>query len=92
MERENCQKIKLLKLYELLCQETDEQHPLPTMNIGDRLAQMGMSYGVVLGLTYAFSGGELVIKLVVDLLLSILSYQVQMRWVFKKREVKEERA
>lgn len=56
------------------------------------LAQMGMSYGVVLGLTYAFSGGELVIKLVVDLLLSILSYQVQMRWVFKKKEVKEEKA
>ena len=43
MERENCQKIKLLKLYELLCQETDEQHPLTTMNIVDRLAQMGIS-------------------------------------------------
>jgi len=43
MERENCQKIKLLKLYELLCQETDEQHPLTTMNIVDRLGQMGIS-------------------------------------------------
>lgn len=43
MERDNCQKIKLLKLYELLCQETDEQHPLTTMNIVDRLARMGIS-------------------------------------------------
>ena len=43
MERENCQKIKLLKLYELLCLETDEQHPLTTMKIVDRLSQMGIS-------------------------------------------------
>lgn len=43
MARENCQKIKLLKLYELLRQETDDQHPLTTMNIIDRLAGMGIS-------------------------------------------------
>ena len=30
MAQDNCQKIKLLKLLELLLQETDEQHLLPT--------------------------------------------------------------
>ena len=41
--RENCQKIKLLKLYDLLRQETDEQHPLTTMQILEHLAAMGIS-------------------------------------------------
>lgn len=56
------------------------------------LAQMATSYGAVLVLTYAFKGGELIIKLIVDLLLSILSYQIQMRWVFKKKETKTKKA
>ena len=43
MKQENCQKIKLLKLYELLRQETDEQHPLTTMKIVERLGKMGIS-------------------------------------------------
>ncbi len=43
MARDNCQKIKLLKLIELLRQETDEQHPMKTMEIIERLAQMGIS-------------------------------------------------
>ena len=43
MAQDNCQKIKLLKLYELLRQETDEQHPMTTMTIIDRLAKMGIS-------------------------------------------------
>lgn len=43
MAQENCQKIKLLKLYELLRQETDEQHPMTTMTIIARLEQMGIS-------------------------------------------------
>ncbi len=43
MAQDNCQKIKLLKLLELLRQETDEQHPMTTMAIIDRLAQMGIS-------------------------------------------------
>ena len=43
MAQDNCQKIKLLKLYELLRQETDDQHPLTTMNIIDRLSKMGIS-------------------------------------------------
>lgn len=43
MAQDNCQKIKLLKLYELLCQETDEQHPLTTMKIIEHLNQMGIS-------------------------------------------------
>lgn len=37
MPRENCQKIKLLKLIELLRQETDEDHPLRTSEICNRL-------------------------------------------------------
>ena len=32
MAQENCQKIKLLKLYELLQQETDEEHPMKCYN------------------------------------------------------------
>ena len=43
MQKENCQKIKLLKLYELLQQETDEQTPLTTMSIITRLGEMGIS-------------------------------------------------
>ena len=43
MAQDNCQKIKLLKLYELLRQETDEQHPMTTMAIIDRLGKMGIS-------------------------------------------------
>ena len=43
MAQDNCQKIKLLKLYELLRQETDEQHPMTTMTIIERLGKMGIS-------------------------------------------------
>ena len=43
MDRENCQKIKLLKLTELLRQETDEEHPLTTAAICGSLAGMGIS-------------------------------------------------
>ncbi len=43
MEQDNCQKIKLLKLLELLRQETDENHPMTTMTIIDRLKEMGIS-------------------------------------------------
>ena len=32
MAQGNCQKIKLLKLYELLQQETDEEHPMKCYN------------------------------------------------------------
>lgn len=41
--RENRQKIKLLKLMELLQQETDELHPLSTNEICNRLNTMGIS-------------------------------------------------
>ena len=43
MAQDNCQKIKLLKLVELLRQETDEEHPLATMEICRRLDAMGIS-------------------------------------------------
>lgn len=43
MVQENCRKIKMLKLMELLRQETDEQHPLPTNEICSRLAEMGIT-------------------------------------------------
>jgi len=43
MASHNCQKIKLLKLMELLRQETDEEHPLVTNEICKRLADMGIS-------------------------------------------------
>ena len=40
MARENFRKIKLLKLLEMLRQNTDEQHPMPTSSIIAGLAQM----------------------------------------------------
>jgi len=43
MLKENCQKIKLLRLLELLRQESDEQHPLTTMTIIERLNSMDIS-------------------------------------------------
>lgn len=43
MPQENYQKIKLLKLLELLKQETDEQNPLTTNEICARLADMNIS-------------------------------------------------
>jgi len=43
MARENFRKIKLLKLLEMLRQNTDEQHPMPTSRIISSLAQMGIT-------------------------------------------------
>jgi len=43
VKSENCQKIKLLKLLELLRQETDEQHPMITNEICKRLNAMNIS-------------------------------------------------
>lgn len=43
MAQDNCQKIKLLKLLELLRQETDEQHPLPTNTLCAKLGAMGIT-------------------------------------------------
>ncbi len=43
MQRDNCQKIKLLKLVELLRQETDENHPLRTSTICERLNSLKIS-------------------------------------------------
>ena len=42
MPEENCQKVKLLKLMELLRQETDEHHPMTTEMICQRLAENGI--------------------------------------------------
>lgn len=42
MTKENYQKIKLLKLYELLYQNTDEEHPLSTAEICENLAKQGI--------------------------------------------------
>ena len=53
--------------------------------------QMAASYGAVLGLTLLSGGaGEAWWKLGVDLVLAIASYQVQMRWVFKRKKDKGE--
>lgn len=43
MKDNNCQKIKLLKLMELLRHETDENHPITTSDICRRLGEMGIS-------------------------------------------------
>ena len=54
------------------------------------LFQMGASYGLVLAFTSIFGGGELWIKLVVDLLLSLFSYRLQLTWVFKRKNEEKE--
>ena len=46
MAADNMQKIKLLKLYELLRKETDEQHPISRMQLCRRLNEMGISSNV----------------------------------------------
>lgn len=43
MAQENWQKIKLLKLVDILQKETDEQHPLTTTQLLSRLNDMGIS-------------------------------------------------
>ncbi|MBQ8374961.1 MAG: bifunctional glycosyltransferase family 2/GtrA family protein [Clostridia bacterium] len=48
------------------------------------LVQMGASYGLVLLFT-SMLGGAVWVKLIVDFCLSLISYQVQMHWVFKKK-------
>ncbi len=53
------------------------------------LVQMGLSYGFVFLFTYLFGGGEIFVKLVVDLLLSLFSYKIQQVWVFGKAEKNE---
>jgi dolichol-phosphate mannosyltransferase len=52
--------------------------------------QLFASYGLVLFLTLLIGGGEVIIKLIVDFILSLLSYQVQMKWVFRKKDVSNE--
>ena len=42
MTSENSRKIKLLKLWELLKSETDENHPMDTVEIIERLAKEGI--------------------------------------------------
>lgn len=54
------------------------------------LAQMSASYGLVLAFTSLFGGGEIFIKLVVDLILSLVSYRVQLVWVFRGKNEKTE--
>ena len=46
MAADNMQKIKLLKLYELLRKETDEQHPISRVQLCRRLNEMGISSNV----------------------------------------------
>ena len=43
---ENRQKIKLIKLYELLRKETDEDHPISRVELCRRLNDMGISSNV----------------------------------------------
>ena len=43
---EHMQKIKLLKIYELLSRETDENHPISRMELCRRLNEMGVSSNV----------------------------------------------
>lgn len=46
------------------------------------LGQMASSYGLVLLISSLLGGGEIFVKLFVDLVLSLLSYKIQQVWVF----------
>ena len=67
--QENWQKYKLLKLLELLRQETDEQNPLSTSQICNKLGDMGISC-------------ELTKDIAV---LNELGYEVMWNWVGKEK-------
>ena len=43
MPEENYQKIKLLKIMEILRQETDEEHPMTKVELAARLVAMNVS-------------------------------------------------
>lgn len=46
MPQENYQKIKLLKIMEILRQETDEEHPMTKAELCDRLISMNISCNI----------------------------------------------
>ena len=48
--------------------------------------QLITSYGLLTFFSVLFGGGEIVVKIIVDLSLALLSYQIQLRYVFKKKE------
>ena len=47
------------------------------------ICQLSISYSLVLALTAASGIDEVFIKMLVDAVLALFSYQVQLRWVFK---------
>lgn len=51
------------------------------------LVQLISSYGIVLLFTIVFGGEEIITKLITDLILALASYQIQLKWVFRKKEV-----
>lgn len=55
------------------------------------LVQMFASYGAVYGLTLLFGGGDVIVKLFVDLILSLMSYKIQQIWVFRKKHEKRKK-
>ena len=42
MFSQNATRIKLLKIWEILCQETDEEHPMESLTLIEKLAEMGL--------------------------------------------------
>ena len=42
MFSQNATRIKLLKIWEILCQETDEEHPMESLTLIEKLAEMGV--------------------------------------------------
>lgn len=49
-------------------------------------AQLFTSYGLVLFFSSIIGRGEVIIKLIIDLILALASYQIQLKWVFSKKE------
>ena len=42
MEREKINKIKLVKIWDIISQETDEEHPIGTLELLDKLSRLGL--------------------------------------------------
>lgn len=72
MAQENWQKYKLLKLLKLLRQETDEQHPLSTSKICNKLGEMGISCEC-----------RTIIKYIIDI--NKLEHETMWVWVGKEK-------
>jgi hypothetical protein len=49
--------------------------------------QLLSSYGLVYAASLIFTSHDTLNKLIIDMMLGIISYQVQLRWVYKNKDI-----